>query len=123
MLLEDLQWLGLNWDEGPSDASVTGDKGPYGPYKQSQRLSIYKKVAEELLSKGKAYYCFLTDAELTEQREQAKIAGRPPHVQSPYSGWSLEKAQARLQSGDTAVVRFRTDSLKKDFVFTDLVRG
>lgn len=122
MVIEDLKWLGLKWNEGPHPETLE-DMGPHGPYKQSQRLSIYKKHAEELLQSGKAYYCFLTDAELEAQREVAIKAGRPPHVQSPYEDWSLEKSMARLQGGDKAVVRFRTKSLKKDYVLSDLIRG
>lgn len=121
MVISDLIWLGLNWDEGPHPETLK-DMGPHGPYKQSQRLSIYKKVAEELLNTGKAYYCFLTDAEIDMQREQAQADGRAPQVQSPYEDWSLEKAQEKLKAGDKAVVRFKTRHLKKDYIFTDLIR-
>ena len=79
--VEDLHWLGLHWDEGP-DASTLEDKGEYGPYKQSERLPIYKKYADQLLSSGHAYYCFLTDDEITQQRELAMKEGRPPQVLS-----------------------------------------
>lgn len=122
MQIEDLQWLGLKWVEGP-DAKTLVDHGPHGPYRQSQRLSIYAEVAETLLKQGKAYYCFLTDAEIEAQREIAQKAGRPPHVQSPYEEWPLEKALEAIKSGKTAVVRFKTKSLKKDYHLQDLVRG
>jgi nondiscriminating glutamyl-tRNA synthetase len=121
MVLEDLQWLGLKWDEGP-DAKSLSDNGPHGPYKQSQRLSIYKKVADELLITGKAYYCFLTDAEIEAQREKAKAQGRPPHVESPYENMPPQEALSKIQNGEKAVVRFKTRNLKKDFVFKDLIR-
>ena len=122
MVIEDLQWLGLKWDEGPHPETLK-DIGDYGPYKQSERLPIYKKYADQLIQSGKAYYCFLTDAELEAQREAAMKAGRPPHVQSPYEDWTLEKSLARLNSGDKAVVRFKTKSLKKDYHLLDIVRG
>jgi len=122
MVIEDLQWLGLKWDEGPHPTTLA-DVGPHGPYKQSERLTIYKKFADQLIDSGRAYYCFLTDAELEAQREVALKAGKPPHVQSPFEDWSLEKSQARMQSGDKAVVRFKTKTLKKDYILQDLIRG
>ncbi|PIS10790.1 MAG: glutamate--tRNA ligase [Bdellovibrio sp. CG10_big_fil_rev_8_21_14_0_10_47_8] len=122
MVLEDLQWLGLKWDEGPHPSTLEA-MGPFGPYKQSERLSIYKNVAEELLQKGAAYYCFLTDEEIDAQRALAKAQGRPPHVESPYESWSLEKSLAKIAEGGQAVVRFKTRALKKDYVLNDLIRG
>lgn len=122
MVMEDLQWLGLNWDEGPNPNTLQ-DQGDCGPYKQSQRLSIYKKVADEILQKGKAYYCFLTDEEIEKQREQCKALGKPPHVSSPYENLPLAEALKKIEAGEKAVVRFKTRQLKKDYVFTDLIRG
>ncbi|MEY4615119.1 MAG: hypothetical protein RJB66_79 [Pseudomonadota bacterium] len=123
IIVQDLKWLGLQWDEGP-DAETLKDHGDYGPYYQSRRLDIYAKYANQLLKEGKAYYCFLTDEEIEVQREQALKAGRPPQVQSPYEDWSLEKAQAHMQEkGVKGVVRFKTRHLKKDYIFNDLIRG
>jgi nondiscriminating glutamyl-tRNA synthetase len=122
MVIHDLQWLGLQWDEGPN-ALTLKDMGPHGPYKQSQRLDIYKKVADELLNTGRAYYCFMTDAEIEAQRQQFVAEGKNPHIQSPYENWPLEKAVAELKTGKTAVVRFKTRHLKKDYTLSDLVRG
>lgn len=122
MMIQDLAWLGLNWDEGP-DLKTLKDNGPYGPYKQSERLSIYKKTADELLQTGKAYYCFLTDEELETQREKLKAQGLPPHVESPYESMSLAEAQKKIQEGGRAVVRFKTRALKKDYLLKDLIRG
>lgn len=122
MVIEDLQWLGLQWDEGP-DPKTLKDIGSYGPYRQSQRQDIYKKLAQQLLEQGKAYYCFLTDAEMEVQREALIKAGKSPHVESPYADWPLEKAMAEIKSGKSAVVRFKTKHLRKDYIFTDLVRG
>lgn len=122
MVLQDLKWLELFWDEGP-DFDTLGDKGPLGPYRQSARLKIYAECAEKLLADGAAYYCFLTDDEIEQQRQAAMAAGRPPHVQSPYADMSLADARAKLAKGEKAVVRFKTRHLKKDYVFPDLIRG
>lgn len=122
MVIHDLKWLGLNWDEGPSADSLQ-DVGSFGPYKQSQRLSIYRKVADELLENGQAYYCFMTDAEIEAQKAKAEADGKISHLVSPYENISLTDARAELAKGKTAVVRFKTRNLKKDYTFKDLVRG
>ncbi len=123
MVIEDLQWLGLRWDEGP-DPKTLQDMGPHGPYKQSARLSIYKKIADELLLSGKAYYCFMTDEEMEAQREKMKAQGyAQPHVESPYENLGMDAALAKIKAGEKAVVRFKTRTLKKDYIFKDLIRG
>ncbi len=122
MVMEDLQWLGLQWDEGPNPKTLE-DLGNFGPYRQSRRLDLYKKYADELIATGKAYYCFMTDAEMDVQREALLKEGKSPHVESPYAEWTVEKARAKMSEGATAVVRFKTRHLRKDYVFTDLVRG
>ncbi|MFH1145751.1 MAG: glutamate--tRNA ligase family protein, partial [bacterium] len=61
-LLDDLKWLGLEWDEGPDVG------GPYSPYTQSQRLELYKQTAEQLVKNKQAYYCFCTTEELEQMR-------------------------------------------------------
>jgi nondiscriminating glutamyl-tRNA synthetase len=121
MQIADLEWLGLAWAEGP-DPKTLKDIGPYGPYRQSQRLDIYRKHADELLNSGKAYYCFMTDEEIEAQRQEATKAGRPPQVNSPYRDWSLAQAQERLAKGDKASVRYKVQ-VKRDYVLKDLVRG
>lgn len=121
-MINDLVWVNLMWNEGV-DPKTLQDMGPCAPYRQSQRQGLYKEVAEKLLNSGKAYYCFMTDEEIEKQREEARAAGRPPQVNSPYQDWTLEKAKARLATGDKAVVRFKTKHLRKDYIFTDLVRG
>src|SRR5579884_2950828 len=64
-LIEDLRWLGLDWDEGPEMG------GPHGPYRQSERLDIYRKHTDQLLTEGKAYRCFCTAEELETERQKA----------------------------------------------------
>ena len=122
MQIQDLQWLGLNWDEGVDPVSLK-DIGPYGPYRQSDRLPIYREYAQKLLQKGVAYYCFLTDSEIEQQREEAKKQGRPPQVESPYRDWSLEQAQAKIDEGAEAVIRFKVPKQKTQYTFQDLIRG
>ena len=115
MVIQDLKWLGLKWDEGPHPDNLS-DMGPYTPYKQSKRQDIYKKIAEELLQSGKAYYCFLTDAEIDQQREAAIKASKPPQVISPYVDWTLAQGLEKIKAGGKAVVRFKTKHLVKDYI-------
>jgi len=75
-MIEDLKWLNISWDEGPVNTALD-EKGSKGPYLQSKRKPIYKEYLQKLLDSGKAYYCFLTEVELDEQREHAKKAGVP----------------------------------------------
>lgn len=127
-MLQDLDWLGLKWDEGPN--LELKDIGPYGPYKQSERKHIYKEYAQILLEKGFAYYCFLTDEELEQQREKAIAAGVPFRPESPYRDWDLKKAEEKLKT-QAATIRFKNDYGKEgsgneqvlDFKFNDIVRG
>ncbi len=122
LMMNDLKWLGLNWDEGP-DFVTLKDHGDYAPYRQSDRKDIYQKYAQELLQSGKAYYCFLTDEELEQQRKDLTAQKKPPHVISPYADWPLEKSLAHKNAGNRAVVRFKTQHLKKDYILQDLIRG
>jgi glutamyl-tRNA synthetase len=121
-MIDDLIWLDLKWDEGPNPETLK-DMGPYPPYRQSQRQSIYQKAAQEILQKGQAYYCFMTDAEIDEQRQKALAAGLNPHIDSPYQDWPVEKALAEIKVGKKAVIRFKTRHLKKDYILKDLIRG
>ncbi len=122
MMIQDLQWLGFQWDEGPDPVTLQ-DVGAYGPYKQSQRLHLYKKIADSLLASGKAYYCFMTDEELDAEREKLKAAGLFTHVQSPYENSDPGQALDKIARGEKAVVRFKTKELRKDYVLKDLIRG
>jgi nondiscriminating glutamyl-tRNA synthetase len=123
MQMDDLKWLGLDWDEGPEYKTLK-DIGPYGPYRQSKRLDIYKKYADQLMDSGRAYYCFLSDTEIEVQRQAAMKSGRPPQVNSPYRNWTREKAMEKIEKGDKPVVRFKVkDEEKRDYILKDLVRG
>jgi glutamyl-tRNA synthetase len=73
MVLDDLRWLAVHWDEGPDVG------GPHAPYRQSERTARYRDVARELVERGLAYRCTCTDAELKAKKVQAGLEGRPPH--------------------------------------------
>jgi len=73
MVLDDLQWLGLLWDEGPDVG------GPHAPYRQSERVARYGEVARELIARGIAYRCYCTEEELEAKRKIAEAESRPPH--------------------------------------------
>lgn len=113
--IQDLKWLGLNYDEGPDIG------GPYAPYRQSERLDIYQKYAQKLIDKGHAYYCFCTEQELEEMKERALSEGRPPHYEGKWSNPQFfEEAAGRLAAGEKAAIRFKVPL--KSYVLNDIVR-
>lgn len=114
-VLDDLRWLGLAWDEGPDRG------GPHGPYRQSERLSLYRERAELLVAQGAAYPCFCTDAELEERRQGALAAGRPPHYDGRCRQLSAAERDARRREGRPESLRFVVPPA--DQVVDDLVRG
>lgn len=123
MVLADMKWLGLHWDEGPHPETLK-DMGNYGPYKQSERLALYNDVAQDLMRRGLAYYCFLTDQEIEKQKQEQQSEGiSHGHIQSPYETMDFTVAEAKVKAGEKAVVRFKTRNLKKDYHLKDLIRG
>ncbi len=118
MQLSDLQWLGVSWDEG-IDPETLEDQGEFGPYRQSQRLEIYRKYCDELLSKGLAYYDFRTDEELEKIKQASEKFTRIPR---PDNILPFEEAQKKVREGVPAAVRFKVDG-KDEHVIEDLVRG
>jgi nondiscriminating glutamyl-tRNA synthetase len=114
-VLGDLRWLGLEWDEGPDRG------GPHGPYRQSERLALYRERAEQLVATGAAYPCFCTDEELEARRKQALAAGRPPHYDGRCRSMSLAAREAARKEGRPESVRFAVEA--RDWVLNDLVRG
>ena len=115
-IIDDLRWMGLDWSEG-IDAG-----GEAGPYKQSERLHIYRAHAVELLSSGKAYRCFCTAEQLEADRETALKAGQPPKYVGRCRDIPRDQARRRIDNGEPAVVRFRVPG-GRDVVFNDIVRG
>jgi nondiscriminating glutamyl-tRNA synthetase len=115
-ILEDLRWLGLTWDEGPDIG------GSRGPYRQSERLHLYRSYANELLHAGQAYYCFCTPRQLEAERVAALASGLPPRYSGTCRPIPPDQARARVGAGETAVVRFRVPE-DAEVRFQDLVRG
>lgn len=115
-LIEDLQWLGLDWDEGPD---VGGD---FGPYRQSQRLGVYKSLTDKLLEEEKAYHCFCSLEELEKERGKAISSGEMPVYNGKCRSIPLEEALRRIDAGEQAAVRLHTPD-KGIFSYHDLVRG
>lgn len=115
-IMEDLRWLGIDWDEGPD----TG--GPFGPYRQSERLNIYRSHAEKLLDSGLAYYCFCHPDLLEAARQEALAAGRPPRYAGTCRGIDPAEARRRVEAGECAVVRLKVPS-GREVKFDDVVRG
>jgi nondiscriminating glutamyl-tRNA synthetase len=116
MILEDLRWLGLNWDEGPEVG------GPVGPYRSSERLGKYQSRARVLLAEGRAYYCFCTPEQLEAERNDALARNLPAKYSGRCAPIDPAEAERRVKSGEPAAIRFRTPE-NREVVFTDLVRG
>lgn len=114
-LLEVLRWLGLDWDEGP----VVG--GPYGPYRQSERMDIYADIAKRLIDGGFAYTCYCTAEELEVKRELATAEKRAPGYDGTCRDLSADQRAAFEAAGRPFVVRMRMPDT--DHTWDDLVRG
>lgn len=119
-LIQDLVWLGLNWDEGPNE-NDPGETGDHGPYRQSKRLEIYASHTAQLLAESKAYRCFCTPEELEAERQEA-IANNRPHVYSRKC-WNMTKFDIRenLLKGKAYAVRLIIPD--HPIRFHDVVRG
>jgi nondiscriminating glutamyl-tRNA synthetase len=115
-IIQDLRWLGLDWDEGPDI------NGPHGPYRQSERLHLYRKYSSELLGSDQAYYCFCPAAQLEPERQEGAAGGRTTRYACTCGRLSRDQAQARMAAGERPAVRFRVPP-ERDVVFTDVVRG
>ncbi len=115
-IIDDLRWLGLTWDEG------VGAGGDVGPYRQSERLHIYRAHAVELMATGKAYQCFCSQNQLEADRAAALAEGHAPKYVGRCRGLSRQEARRRVENGEAAVVRLRVAD-DREVAFTDLVRG
>src|SRR3989344_7405367 len=114
-ILEQLHWLGIDWDEGPDI------DGAFGPYKQSQRLDIYKKYLEQLLEEKKAYYCFCAPEDLEAKRQDQISRGLAPKYDGRCRDLSDEIVKNNLDEGKKSVIRFKIEN--KKVAFHDLIRG
>ncbi len=124
-ILKSLKWLGLDWDEGLflSSKDKIIYKGPQKFYRQSERLDIYRRQAEELIQKEKAYYCFLSEEEETQMRNKIISKGETYFPSSPYRNQSLKESQRKMANGEKACIRFKTNQTNKNYIINDLVRG
>jgi len=114
-ILEDLRWLGLEWDEGPEAG------GAAGPYRQSERLARYREAAERLVAAGHAYPCFCRDEDLARGRALALAEGRVPKYPGRCRALG-SAAAARRAAGEPHAIRFLV-APGPDVVFEDRVRG
>jgi glutamyl-tRNA synthetase len=115
LLMDDLRWLGLDWDEGPE---VGGDNPPYY---QSEREEIYSSYAKKLIDEGRAYYCYCNEAELEERKNNAIAEGKPPHYDGKCKNLSPSEKQKFIDENRKSVVRF--SAYDEDFSFKDIVKG
>src|SRR5436305_1964803 len=120
-ILDGFKWLGLDWDEGPTDDG-RGSRGPCGSYFQSQRLDCYQAAAKTLLEKGLAYRDFATPAELKEEREAAEKEKKAFLYSRRWMAESDEQAAKFAAEGRTQVVRIKMPREGK-CIFSDAIRG
>ena len=124
VLINTLKHYGISFDEG---ATIDGDNGNYGPYRQRQRASIYHVYAKKLVSEGQAYPCFCTEEQLAEMRATQEANKETTGYYGKYAMWrdrSMEDIQAELEAGHPWVLRFKsTGSIENQFKFDDLVKG
>lgn len=111
-----LKWLGITWDEG---IDVGGENGPY---RQTERLEIYRKYTEQLLKEGKAYYCYCTDEELEQERQALLAKGEMPRYMGHCRNLTKEQITQYEAQGRKPTVRFRVPA-DEQIVVHDLVRG
>jgi glutamyl-tRNA synthetase/nondiscriminating glutamyl-tRNA synthetase len=115
-IIEDLEWMGLGWDEGIEKG------GDHGPYRQSERLHIYRAHVVELMARGRAYRCFCPPEQLEMDRYNALRERRPPKYVGRCRDISPDDARRRVENGEAAAIRFRIPD-EREVVFNDLVRG
>ncbi|HWH24003.1 MAG TPA: glutamate--tRNA ligase [Candidatus Limnocylindria bacterium] len=119
-ILDNLHWLGLAWDEGPEVAGLPA-RGPYGPYRQMQRLERYAAAAERLLAADKAYRCYCTPDELAADRQAQEAARQPPHYVGRCARLTPAERRQKEADGRQPVIRFRVG--EGVVAFDDVVRG
>ena len=115
-ILEALNWFGISWDEGPDKG------GPFGPYKQSQRLPLYQKEAETLIQKGHAYRCFCSVERLESVRRTQMANKQPPGYDRHCRELPAEEVQAKLAASEKHTIRFKVPR-QGTTVFKDELRG
>src|ERR671914_475592 len=116
-LKRSLRWIMLDWDEGPEVG------GPHAPYRQTERMGLYREAARRLVESGAAYYDFATPEELRELRERARAEGRQPIYRGgEYRDMDPEQARTKIEAGEPHTVRFKTPR-EGQTVVEDIIRG
>ena len=115
-ILESLRWLGLEWDEGPDV------DGPHGPYRQSDRLEIYREHVQRLLDEGHAYRDFSTREELEELRRRQSETKEFEHYNRRYRALDPAEAASRADAGESHTVRLKVPT-EGECVMHDRLRG
>ena len=115
-LISTLNWVGLDYDEGPAK------EGNCGPYYQSQRLNIYKEYSQKLINNKNAYYCFCSSERLTEIREQQQKQGLQPKYDKHCLNLSQEEINKNLRDNLPYVIRLNVPAEQK-IVIQDIIRG
>src|SRR5215204_5999988 len=116
-LKRSLRWIGLEWDEGPEV------QGPHAPYRQTERMELYRKAARRLLDSGAAYRDFATPEELAQFRESARSEGRQPiYTGGEYRDMDPEEVRKKIEAGEPYTVRFKTPRGGQTVV-EDMIRG
>ena len=115
-IMEALQWLGINWDEGVDVG------GPFAPYRQTERLDTYKEYTNKLLTADKAYPCFCTEEELDKERQEQVARGENPRYSGRCSKLTMAERSELLATGKVPAIRFRVIP-HKQITFRDMVRG
>lgn len=116
VIYSSLTWFGLEPDESPKIG------GPFAPYRQSERLPMYKKYADELIAKGHAYYCFCTRERLEQMRKDQEAAHLPPMYDKTCLKLSKDEVKQKLDSGMAHVVRLHVPEHEK-IAFDDIISG
>lgn len=114
--MENLKWLGVEWDEGMDIG------GPYAPYRQMERLDIYRKYIDQLLEEGKAYYCYATKEELDAEREEQIARGETPRIAERHRNVTPEQREQYENEGRVPSIHFRVPD-DRVYVVNDLIRG
>lgn len=114
-ILNDLRWLGLDWDEGPDIG------GEYGPYIQSQRQNLYTQYIDKLIEEGKAYYCYCSSEELQTRRDEALKQGLAPRYDNRCRSLTNSQIKEYKDKGIKPVVRFKIRPV--EICINDIIRG
>ncbi|UNI17259.1 Glutamate--tRNA ligase [Purpureocillium takamizusanense] len=115
-LIKDLEWAGLSWDEGPDRG------GPYGPYRQSERLEIYKDHVQQLIDRGHAYRCFCSPEQLEAQKRKLHDQGKPTVYPGTCRSVDASESNRRAAEGESHVVRLKSGTFGRP-KFRDAIYG